>query len=535
MRESTFGFADGSSRNNHYTHPIMSHEWSFLEGDKRHVHTLKAGHHSFPFCLMLDGTLPSTLSTYTGDGSIGYKLRANVVRSGFAHNFHESKTFTLARSFTPEALEFNQTLEIENTWPGKIMYSLTLPFKAYAAGDDIPVNVKFQPIAKGVKVLTVSSVLKEYTLVHARSKSHPDSRVAASVTHEMQSGRAVQVSIDSVQPPPQYTGPPWHPTPLDAGPSNVVEDDEVGDDEINTSFSIPIPPWTTASHGVHPIFVTHKIKWSCSISNPDGHISELRCALPVTILDKSLLAEARAAGSSTRGLLFGGSQDAPRVDLPSYNNHVYDRVAVATALRSSGSTPSGSSPSGPASPVHDDVPPRRQLSSWADSELLLSLGSLHTSGDTPAASRGASRPTSRRSSAAGSRNGSRTSSPDRSAGSSVDDRRGSGFNLMDHLPSSFKMRPMAKPILRHSADDTFQRNAVSFTSLPEGRFHLDGADTPPEDDTLNRVPSYAIASRGFLGGGVVPLDAIPPMYDTSQRDVERSRSEGDLVRTGETE
>jgi hypothetical protein len=160
---------------------------------------------------MLDGNLPSTLNTYSGDAIISYRLRANVVRSGFASsNYHAYKSFTLHRTFTPEALEFNQTLEIENTWPGKVMYSLTLPFKAYAAGDEIPVNVKFMPLAKGVRVTSVTSVIKEYSLVHTRHSQHPDSRVAASVKHEMRNGRAVLAAEEPQRPPLHWHGPPSH-------------------------------------------------------------------------------------------------------------------------------------------------------------------------------------------------------------------------------------------------------------------------------------------------------------------------------------
>ena len=93
-----------------------------------------------------------------------------------------------------------------------------------------------------------------------------------------------------------------------------------------------------------------------------------------------------------------------------------------------------------------------------------------------------------------------------------------------------------------------QRNAVSFTNLdrhnpqagPSGsggrvqfanepparaRFHVEGpgaADGEEEEDEestdpINRVPSYAIASRGFLGGGVTPIDVGLPTYDDSER------------------
>ncbi|KIK78590.1 hypothetical protein PAXRUDRAFT_109675, partial [Paxillus rubicundulus Ve08.2h10] len=42
---------------------ICSHDWSFLEGEKRHSHTLKAGFHHFPFQLQLGGSLPSTIAS----------------------------------------------------------------------------------------------------------------------------------------------------------------------------------------------------------------------------------------------------------------------------------------------------------------------------------------------------------------------------------------------------------------------------------------------------------------------------------------
>lgn len=474
-------------------------------------------------------------------------MRATVVRSGFTHsNWQTQKMFYLQRTYTPDALEFNQTLEIENTWPGKIMYSLTLPYKAYAAGDDIPVNVKFMPLAKGVRVTAVNSVLKEYTMVHTRHSTHSDSRVAASCKHELSNGQAKLVQDDVMRPPGHslgawsgYTSRRGSVDPIrlasqasgsgDAGPSSSANrtDEEIartesdimiGDDEVNTAISIRVPAWTTPSHSIHPLFVTHKLKWSCTIANPDGHISELRCALPILILDHSLLDEARAAGASTRALLFGGgeNQDVAQVDLPSYSNHVYDRVAAdsgpATGYTSRSSrTPTGHHtpasngtntpphsrpPSRPASPTRrgtmrmDDAglnnPPRPELPSGTDTELLRALGALELHAQSPSPthtppesiSRTSSRPLSRRSShvlsgrssimgsRVGSRAGSRASSPERghshshsashSAGSaspnalSSEDRRPSFAGRL-HLPSFKPLSSISKPILRNSS------------------------------------------------------------------------------------
>lgn len=572
------------SKSHHHTHALVHHDWSFLEGDKRHNHTLKAGHHSFPFQLMIDSALPSSIQTFAGEALIQYKLRATVVRPGFtAHNIVATKMFDLQRTYTPDALEFNQTLEIENTWPGKVMYSLTLPFKAYAAGDEIPVQVKFMPLAKGVRVTAVTSQLKEYTQVQTRHSSHSDTRVAAGCKHEFREGRAVQVSEEALKPP-THSLARWQGVQVRrastaigmgnaaAGPSSAVDpanmtDEEVaaaasadvmhGDDEVNTIFSIFVPPWVTPTHTVHPVTVTHKLKWSCTITNPDGHISELRCALPIIILNHSLLDEARSAGANTRALLLGETVDeAQNVDLPSYSNHVYDRVAAdsgpATGYTSRSSrTPTGTHtpasatpphsrpvsrpPSRPASPVrresmiHDPIPgnpPRRELSFEADSELLRALGALeaHSSPSpsaTPAGSRGPSRPISRRgsftrsgrSSNVNSRPGSRAASPDRShpsslSGSYADDshvrpghgneRRSTGLAARLHLPNAFKpLKPLsARPILRNDSDASIPRNASS-PALTPGGGHVSFHPKTARHDGRRLLGT----GGGYFGGG----------------------------------
>ncbi|EGO25773.1 hypothetical protein SERLADRAFT_388228, partial [Serpula lacrymans var. lacrymans S7.9] len=104
---------------------ICNHDWTFLEGEKRHSHTLKAGRHLFPFQLQLGGSLPSSISTTAyGGASVMYKLRAVAVRPGLSHNLQTAIPISIMRSFAPEALEYQQTLEIENTWPEKLMYSI---------------------------------------------------------------------------------------------------------------------------------------------------------------------------------------------------------------------------------------------------------------------------------------------------------------------------------------------------------------------------------------------------------------------------
>ncbi|PPQ86040.1 hypothetical protein CVT26_013547, partial [Gymnopilus dilepis] len=160
----------------------------------------------------------------------------------------------------------------------------------------------------------------------------------------------------------------------------------------------PIPNvLVTPSHALEPITVTHRIKWSIYIRNRDGHISELRCSLPLVILDGRLREEARDASLLSRRMMarscgivpergdeelwgLGHSSGVDGIDsngeaeggegmddreLPSYNAHVRDRVAnmflpEAVTMRVSNPwlgrvSSAGSSPLIPATPAAGDL------------------------------------------------------------------------------------------------------------------------------------------------------------------------------------
>ncbi|KAJ3504682.1 hypothetical protein NLJ89_g7811 [Agrocybe chaxingu] len=189
------------------TSVVFSYDWSFLEGDKKHTRTLKAGRHLFPFSLDISGTLPSSIfTTALGGSSISYRLRAIAVRPGLAYNLQHVVPVYVVRSFTPEALEYQQTLEIENTWPDKLMYAVTLPHKAWAAGDTIVAILKFSPLVKGVAIQSIVSNLCETTKVQSRGGIREDTKVVATVKHEIrhchlyQAAATVEVQLPNSHP-----------------------------------------------------------------------------------------------------------------------------------------------------------------------------------------------------------------------------------------------------------------------------------------------------------------------------------------------
>ena len=103
---------------------LFQRNWDFLEGDKTCPHTLKAGTHEWPFTVELDGSAPCSIYTDSGLASIVYNFRAIAVRPTFSNNYVANKTVNVVRAFSTEALEYQQSLEIENIWPEKIMYRI---------------------------------------------------------------------------------------------------------------------------------------------------------------------------------------------------------------------------------------------------------------------------------------------------------------------------------------------------------------------------------------------------------------------------
>ncbi|THH02257.1 hypothetical protein EW026_g557 [Hermanssonia centrifuga] len=411
------------------TYVVCNHEWSFLEGTKTHAHTLKAGRHLFPFQLHIGGSLPSSIGTTAlGGASVHYKLRATVVRPYFGlhhRDLHSIHPIHIVRGFSPEALEYQQTLEIENTWPEKLMYSIMVPHKAWAAGDRVTAVVKFSPLVKGARVQNVTTMINETVKLFGRAGGCQETtRTIATTKHDFHGARAVCVdeqhhrfrvpllhhtaqshsltgsrgtstpasplqtnSGSSYFPPQPATHSPGEMTPLTtvttnsssssssaphAGPSAGASSSSIGispissapeseahvpigielpaeleeepSQDVVTTLHISVPLHATPAHALEPIQVSHRIRWSIMIGNLDGHTSELRCSLPLHLLDHRLYDEAHSATLQTRRLLLGAqdveggqavdthgeaSDNEEDMELPSYPAHVRDRVANA--------------------------------------------------------------------------------------------------------------------------------------------------------------------------------------------------------------
>ncbi|KAH8993325.1 hypothetical protein EDB86DRAFT_2929950 [Lactarius hatsudake] len=620
-----------SFSNSAMTYTLCNHEWSFLEGEKKHSHTLKAGRHLFPFQLHVGGSLPSTLYTDAyGGASVAYKLRAIATRPGFAHNLHTQQVITLLRSFGPDAFEYQQSLEIENTWPEKLMYSIMIPHKAWAAGDNLTAVVKFSPLAKGVRVLSVVTTLNETIKTSARTSRQESTKALIEVMHEFHNGQAVCVvhrdqdrdqdhsprtrsrahsgpttpgtpstPLQSADHPQRSSPSPGHATfftpasnsgapggslPLhspEASPSTstqpvlprtasgseihsapVAVDFELSEGDIATRLEISLPAFTTPTHTLEPIIASHRIRWNIHIANLDGHTSTLRCSLPLHILDGRLFDEALSATAATRQLLLGGpevpDEQDPDTVLPSYPSHIRDRVANVylpdqAALRVTnpwlqhGISPTTTGDtSSPASGAHTPLEAYYVPSSlgghgdpeleYVNSELLLSLSQ---NAPRPVVESPSSRPGSSRASRAPSR--THSPSPDRDREREPRSRRSSGGGS-----SSSSSVELGASTFMHESNSAsrnlhgvFHVTMKPLTHLHQPRQHSRQHSPPPRmvpvtsHSLLHRafteVPDYGISSRGFLGGGVTPLETLRGLPSYEEAEMQRSRSESDLV------
>ena len=599
------------------TYGICNHEWSFLEGDKRHARTVKAGRHTFSFQLQIGGSIPSTLSTSAfGGASISYKLRAIAVRPGLSYNIQAASPVYINRSFSHEALEYQQTLEIENTWPEKLMYSITLPHKAWALGDNLTAMLKFSPIAKGVRVSHIKTTIQETTKVYARSGSQENISIVAAINHAIINGKPtvadprsryllVNQSASTAQSPRNpnvgpSTNASGNTSPADvrspvcpSSPASSYLSTELRENEetsdITVTLTIPLPIMSiTPTHSIEPIIVSHRVRWSILLHNLDGHTSELRCSLPVHILDHRFLEEARSFSAATRRLVLGSSE-APSEEetdreLPSYAAHIRDRVAnmyfpEASTVRVNNPWIHHVSPHSGAD-THDSFssfPPSRAHSGYSTplephalsqlpqapdpdgiptldllhSELLLSLSDSHLSASEPSTLEQVSLDSSgQNQSGSQSRHNSRPASPDSphhhdgvTTHHGINHGR-NRHNIFRAFTSFSSHHSLFSRHGNHQSQDENQhsRSHSTHSDFSGQRPQRSGANTPSEGVNgahllhriLTEVPDYSIASRGFIGGGVPPLESMRglPSYEEAAHEHEQRTNVGASINLG---
>ncbi|KAI1872376.1 hypothetical protein JX265_001367 [Neoarthrinium moseri] len=439
------------------TTTVLKHNWSpFVGGPQSHGVTLSAGNYEWPFELMLPGdTAESVEGLY--QTSISYHLKATVSRGKLAKNPHAYKRLRIIRTLDPTALEFNHAMSVENIWPNKIEYSVVIPQKAIVFGSAVPLDMRFTPLLKGLDMgdITVKLLeIQEFSVAgqNSTSRTHKTEREVCSWTFGVNREQNWQDNIE-----------------------------ETGQDGWTVTKELPLPKKLAKclqDCSLHGIKIRHKVKLTVALKNPDGHVSELRATLPVTIFispnmpldDEGNLISQDTTGSSSERT----TADAENTNMapPGYGMHVldqlYDDVDTSGVM-----TPAGLQ-SGFASPFYAQ-------SRAGSSE---NLGALATGAITPAAL------------SSRLQNVSLDPSHRNTSFTSVGSHSPSGaatpfLQVHDGDHTAESSQPQSAELSRQTSAEDHSGNASGHSTPPE---HVDNLDL----EQLSKVPSYTTATRAPL-------------------------------------
>lgn len=211
---------------------------------------------------MIPGNLPQTLDSDIG--CISYRLKATIERSTFIQNTVKKKSIRIIRCILPSEFELVQSLEIHNTWAQKMVYDISVPSKLFSFNDTIPISFKILPIASHLRIHAIMASIKEYCTYTANGHTKTDTRIVRLV--RLDNPFAEAVSTQSASSPPTW----------------------------NRVLDLLVPsksPIIFADADSEMIRIRHRLKFVISLVNADGHISELRCAVQVNIIESFAITE----------------------------------------------------------------------------------------------------------------------------------------------------------------------------------------------------------------------------------------------------
>ncbi|KAL7622341.1 hypothetical protein AAE478_007845 [Parahypoxylon ruwenzoriense] len=286
---------------------ILKRTWPPFVGESTHHNILAPGNYEWPFEMLLPGNTAESVEGLYQTG-ITYVLKATVSRGKLAKNFHAYKRFRIIRTLEPAALEFNHAMSVENIWPNKIEYSVVVPQKAVVFGSHIPLEMRFTPLLKGLEMGNISVKLIEIQEFNVQSyqaptKSYKHDRDVTSWNFEVSREHHWQDNIE-----------------------------ETGQEGWIVNRELPLPKRLSRciqDCSVHGIKIRHKLKLTVALKNPDGHISELRASLPITIFispNMPLDEEGNLVSQAPEALGEPNDGDSSSMAPPGYGMHVLDQL-----------------------------------------------------------------------------------------------------------------------------------------------------------------------------------------------------------------
>ncbi|GME85050.1 unnamed protein product [Ambrosiozyma monospora] len=253
---------------------LSSLNLSAFTSSKSDTVTLQPGNYEFPFQAFLDGSIPESIEGLPGC-SLVYRLQSTIERGRFSSSLVTKKLVHVVRTLTTDSSELSESVAVDNTWPKKVDYSITVPTRSIAIGARCSIEFTLVPLLKGLRLGSVKVRLVEYSSFAASTSTHMDERVVMSKT-------VPKVTVDS-------NGVDiWKDSEMDINGVFFRNDSlELAQDkwEVRTFLDIPdsLDKVTQDCDISRYVKVRHKLKFSVALINPDGHVSELRATLPISL------------------------------------------------------------------------------------------------------------------------------------------------------------------------------------------------------------------------------------------------------------
>jgi hypothetical protein len=291
------------------TTEIYSHRWApFVggggPGSSSRGTTLPAGNYEWPFELVIPGSMAESIEGLH-DSHIMYRLKATVARGKLAYDLHAYKPLRIVRTLDPSALELAHAMTVENVWPNKIEYQLVIPQKAIIFGTAIDIEMRFTSLLKGLRIGQIKCQLleaQEFTLPGATAHTerfHKHQRDVDTWTFEL----------------------------TDEHYQDMLDDN--GQDGYTLKEKMPLPKSLSRCMqdvDVHGIKIRHKVKFNIALHNPDGHVSELRATLPVTIFISPNMPLSANGELVDQTPLSTQTTDVAHHAPPLYGEHILDQL-----------------------------------------------------------------------------------------------------------------------------------------------------------------------------------------------------------------
>ncbi|KAL4961061.1 arrestin family protein [Aspergillus stella-maris] len=280
---------------------FYSRSWEFHDACQSSPQLLPSGECKFPFNVVLDGSLPESVEGVK-EASVVYTFTAEIGRKhGKPIIFCKPlRVIRVADTYVHEQA-------LDETWLSKLAYRLFIPNTHVAFGTSIEMNYSFIPLLRGLKIDYIESQVLEFREFAFNGADVVSGRDPLTVT---------VLSSDT------FT--------MD----DTAEDTIKGADGYQFVRRLHLPRTLgqcLQDADMPGVRIKHKIRVVVRMSNPDGHPSELRLRIPMSVY---LSAQYRVwEGPSYEEVLpspeiLGLNDEVP----PAYGKHELDRLVEAQAL-----------------------------------------------------------------------------------------------------------------------------------------------------------------------------------------------------------